>query len=182
MRHIIIILERILDAQLHLHLPQAAPALLLAVEEAPLPDGDHGVVIVELERIEVQKLQQQLAHRHRVLLREPTQQIQVLRAVEIGVVHGLLVVLDGDLRAARVPRDWSAVPVGREFLENGEERRADGALEEVDEHEDVSVGAERLVSGVVDVVGLRPAVKRAPKANHFLTMRPRMRTRGSMEE
>ena len=67
-------------------------------------------------------------------------------------------------------------------MEDGEERRTDGALEEVDEHENVSVGAERFVRGVVDVVGLRPAVNRTLKPNHFLTMRPRMRTRGSMEE
>ena len=116
MGDVVIILERVFDAQLHLHLPQTAPTLLLAVEEASLPHGHHGVVVIELERVEIEKLQQQLADRHRVLLREPTQQVQMLRTVEIGVVHGLLVALDGDLRSTRVPRDWAAIPVGREFL------------------------------------------------------------------
>ena len=124
MGNIVIILERVFDAQLHLHLPQTAPALLLAVEEAPLSHRHHGVVVIELERVEIKKLQQQLAHRHRVLLRVPAQQVQVLRAVEIGVVHGLLVALDGDLRPTRVPRDWAAIPVGREFLGvRGRERK-----------------------------------------------------------
>lgn len=124
------------------------------------------MVVIELERVVIKELQQQLPYGHRVLLRVAAQQIQMLRTVEIGVVQSFLVAFDRNLWPASVARDWTAVPVGRKFLrvrtgekkdlKDGEQRRTDCTLKEMDEHEDVSVGAERFVGGIVDVIGLRP--------------------------
>ena len=114
---IIVILEGILDAELHTHLPHAVAALLLPVEDAPLSDGDDGVHVVQLEAIVPEEADEQLADAHGVLLGEAVEELQVARLVEVGVVGRSVVAVDDHLGESRVGGGRDAVPVGRELLD-----------------------------------------------------------------
>lgn len=166
MRHVIIDLERILDAQLHHHFPDAVAALLLPVQHALLANRHDRVYIVELVPVVVEELDQQLAHRHRVLLCESIQQVKVARLVEVRVVGHALVGRHHHLWERRASDRHEPIPVGRQVLcmrrqektclENWQYRRTDSTLEEVNQHEHEAVGAEGLENGVVEAVDFGP--------------------------